>query len=1356
MSDEERVLGYLRKVTAELYETRERLRAAQDRTSEPIAIVGTACRYPGGVRSASDLWDLVAAGTDAIGGFPTDRGWELESLYDPDPDHPGTSYTRSGGFLGDATDFDAGLFGISPREALGMDPQQRILLETAWELLEDTGIDPAAVRGSDTGVFVGLMYQDYAWLARSGPAELGGYWGVGTAGSVASGRIAYTFGFEGPAVTVDTACSSSLVSLHLAAQSLRRGECSLALAGGVTVLSTPTLFVEFSRQRGLSADGRCKSFAAAADGTGWSEGVGLLALERLSDARRNGHRVLALLTGSAVNQDGASNGLTAPNGPSQERVIRSALADAGLVPSDVDAVEGHGTGTMLGDPIEAESLLAVYGVDREPARPLWLGSLKSNLGHTQAAAGVGGVLKMIMALRNDTLPRTLHVDEPTPKADWSAGGVSLLTEEQPWTSGGRRRRAGVSSFGISGTNAHVIIEEPPAQPREPVSPSSGPVPWLLSARTPAALDAQVAALREHVAGAPVSAADVGWTLATTRARLEHRAALVGTTVEELLSASPVVGSVTRGRLAFLFSGQGSQSVGMGLELAATYPVFAAAFDAVGAELDRHLARPLREVLSGPELDETQYTQAALFAVEVALFRLLESWGVTPSVLLGHSIGELSAAHVAGVLSLPDAARLVAARGRLMQEVSERGAMLAVRSSEAGLGELPAGIDLAAVNGPESVVLSGDEAAIDAWAAAWTGSRPKRLRVSHAFHSAHMDGMLAAFASVAESLSYAPPTIPIVSTVTGAPVSPSSTMDADYWVRQVRATVRFSDGMRALAESGATTFIEVGPRGALTALARDCVPSAVLVPTLRANRPEPTAVVTAVATLHVHGVPVDWPALVTGAPVRLPAYPFERTRYWLDGTPTAAPAPVAADLPPLELVRQTTAAVLGHEDVDPVRTFAELGMDSMATVELHQRLAAATGLDLDPAMVVDHPTPAAVAAHLASLPAPAPAPAPAPVPVPVSVSVMPGSNTEPVSLTGVPAAERPAVVLELVRAVTAGVLGHTDLDEIRPNRTFAELGMDSMATVELHQRLAAATGLDLDPTMVVDHPTTAGVAEYLVSRVPRAEAEVVAIGATPAVHKEPGTITSLLRNAHDRGALAEVVPVLTEASRFRPTHPGRADTTLISGGSREPTLVCVPSFLAGSGPHMFARVAAALEPRQRVVSLTLPGFGKGAPLPETWDAALDAMAEAVHRAAVGNPVVLVGHSIGGVIAHDLAARVDPLGVVMIDTFEVDGTDRAAVFEWAMGLILERDRDSVIVNDDNVLAMGAYLRLFPQRRPRRHTTPSAMIRAERAAPWPTWAVADDTVTVPGDHFSVLEDDADACAAALRTWLDRSTDV
>jgi acyl transferase domain-containing protein/thioesterase domain-containing protein len=685
---------------------------------------------------------------------------------------------------------------------------------------------------------------------------------------------------------------------------------------------------------------------------------------------------------------------------------------------------------------------------------------------------------------------------------------------------------------------------------------------------------------------------------------------------------------------------------MGLELAATYPVFAAAFDAVCAELDQHLARPLRDVLSGPELDETQYTQAGLFAVEVAMFRLLESWGVTPSVLLGHSIGELSAAHVAGVLSLPDAARLVAARGRLMQEVTARGAMLAVRSSEANLGELPAGVDLAAVNGPESVVLSGDEDAIEAWAAAWTGAKPKRLRVSHAFHSAHMDGMLAAFASVAESLSYAPPKFPIVSTVTGAPVS---TLDADYWVRQVRATVRFAAGMRTLDESGTTTFVEVGPRGALTALARDCVPSAVLVATMRANRPEPTTVVTALATLYVHGVRVDWPALLSGTPVRLPTYPFERKRYWLDGEATPVPAP---DLPQ-------------------------------------------------------------------------------------------------------PAPERQAPSLELVRTVTAGVLGHTDLAEIRPDSTFAELGLDSMATVELHQRLVAATGLDLDPAMVVDRPTPEAVTAYLLTRQPT-ETTAAAPPVSAPVRKEAGTFTTLLRNAHLRGALTDVVPVLTEASRFRPTNPDRVDTTLISGGDRVPTLVCVPSFLAGSGPHMFARVAAALEPRQRVVSLTLPGFGKATALPETWDAALDAMAEAVLRAAAGNPVVLVGHSIGGVIAHDLAGRVDPSSVVMIDTFEVDGTDRAKVFEWAMGIILERDSDSVIVNDDNVLAMGAYLRLFPERDTTPSAVPSVLIRARESAPWPTWAVADDTVTVEGDHFSVLEDDAGACAAALRTWLDRSTDV
>lgn len=882
--------------------------------SEPIAIVGMACRLPGGVSSPEDLWSLVEEGRDAIGGFPGDRGWDLTTMYHPDPQHPGTTYTRQGGFLRDAGLFDPGFFGIGPREATAMDPQQRLALETSWEALERAGITPSTLRGTRTGVFVGVSVQDYGPSWDTAPAEAQGQMLTGNMLGVVSGRIAYSFGLEGPALTIDTACSSSLVALHLASQSLRNGESDLALAGGATVMSTPGMILEFSRKSGLAPDGRCKAFAAAADGTGWAEGAVMLLLERLGDARRHGHPVLALLRGSAINQDGASNGLTAPSGRAQQRMLRQALANSGLAAADIDAVEAHGTGTRLGDPIEATALLHVYGQDRPPDRPLWLGSLKSNIGHAQAAAGAAGVVKMVMAMRHGILPKTLHADEPTPHVDWSGGSLALLTEQRPWERPGRPRRAGVSSFGVSGTNAHVIVEEAP-EPATDADRDTGTGddrrarPFPVSGRTDTALRDQAKRVLAFIDAHPeLRPGDIGFSL-TKRTRFEYRAVTVATGRDELrrgleaiagggpAPGVPRIGTHPTGKVAFLFTGQGSQLPGMGARLYADHPLFARTLDEVCAHMDAHLRRPLREVMfaeaGSPEaglLNQTAYAQAALFAFEVALFRLVEAWGLTPDLVMGHSIGELTAAYVAGVWSLADACALVATRGRLMQACQAGGAMVAVQASETEILAAPQHpFDIAAVNGPQSAVISGDHAAVAQAAAFWEerGRQTTRLKVSHAFHSAHMDEMLEEFRESVRSITARPPTIPVISNLTGDVADEHELRSPDYWMRHVREPVRFLDGVRCLYREKATVFLELGPTATLTAMTSSCLPEdtdAVLLATQRAGRREDHALLEALSELDARGVAVDWHEWYSGrgaAQLDLPTYAFQHQRYWLD-------------------------------------------------------------------------------------------------------------------------------------------------------------------------------------------------------------------------------------------------------------------------------------------------------------------------------------------------------------------------------------------------------------------------------------------------------------------------------------------
>ncbi len=915
---------------------------------EPIAIIGMACRYPGGVRSPEDLWQLVMAGGDAITQFPADRGWDLTNLYDPDPDRPGTSYTREGGFLHDVAEFDAEFFGISPREALAMDPQQRLLLETSWEALERAGIDPKALRGTDTGVFTGIMYHDYVSRLPEMPGELEGYLGTGNTGSVGSGRISYTFGFEGPAVSVDTACSSSLVALHLAMRALRSGECSLALAGGVTVLASPFTFVEFSRQRALSPTGRSRSFSAEADGTGWAEGAGILLVERLADARRNGHQVLAVVRGSAVNQDGASNGLTAPNGPSQQRVIRAALADARLAPADVDAVEAHGTGTPLGDPIEAQALQATYGRERAGGDPLWLGSVKSNIGHTQAAAGAASVIKMVQALRRGALPPTLHAGNPSPHVDWEAGSVELLTETREWPRTGRPRRVGVSSFGISGTNAHVILEQAPGEPddaeasvpaREPSDADPVAAPLPLSAAEPAALRDQARRLATHLSLNPgLRRADVAHALATTRTALPHRAVVLGEGLDVLARGESGPNAVTgiareRGRTVFVFPGQGSQWPGMAVGLLDSTPEFAEALRACAAEVERHVPWRVEDVLRGapgaPSLDRIEVLQPALFTVNVALARLWQHHGIHPDAVIGHSQGEIAAAHVAGALTLPDAARVVVVRSQLFaDELTGHGAVASIQMSADDLAPLldtyRGRLWIAGVNSPTAVTVAGDDDALDSLIDTLL-ARDVRARVipsTVASHSPRVEPLRQRILDALDFVRPRPATIPHYSTALPDTLLAGTELTADYWYDNCRNPVNFAPTIHTLLNQGHHTYLEISTHPVLTAAIEQTAEAhgadVLALGTLRRGDGGPERLNTALAEAWTNGLPVTWPAPAHPRRVDLPTYPFQRKRYWVEApAATAATAQDAAESGFWEAVENddltTLAATLELDD-----------------------------------------------------------------------------------------------------------------------------------------------------------------------------------------------------------------------------------------------------------------------------------------------------------------------------------------------------------------------------------------------------------------------------------------------------------
>lgn len=1288
--------------------------------NEPVAVIGVGCRFPGDIDGPERLWDFLTEKKCAITAYP-DRGFT----------NAGT-FAESGGFLKDVAGFDNRFFDIPPDEALRMDPQQRLLLEVSWEALEHAGIIPESLRLSRTGVFVGVSSTDYVRLVSASAQQKSTIWdNTGGSSSIIANRISYFFDIQGPSIVIDTACSSSLVAVHLACRSLSTWDCDIALVGGTNVLISPEPWGGFREAGILSQTGCCHAFDKSADGMVRGEGCGVIVLQRLSDARLEGRRILAILTGSAVNQDGKSNGIMAPNPSAQIGVLENACKSARVDPLEIGYVEAHGTGTSLGDRIEAHALGMVFGRKRPGSGPLMIGSIKPNIGHLEGAAGIAGLIKAVLMVERGSLLPSGGFTEPNPAIPFTELGLRVVDELQEWpVVAGRPRRAGVSSFGFGGTNAHVIVEEAGSVGADTVSgradvggSGGGVVAWVISGKTASALAAQAGRLGRYVRARPaLDVVDVGYSLVSTRSVFDHRAVVVGQTRDELLAGlagvvagRPEAGVVCgvgkpAGKTAFVFAGQGSQWLGMGSELYAAYPVFAEALDAVVDELDRHLRYPLRDVIWGHDqdlLNTTEFAQPALFAVEVALYRLLMSWGVRPGLVLGHSVGELAAAHVAGALCLPDAAMLVAARGRLMQALPAGGAMFAVQAREDEVAPmLGHDVSIAAVNGPASVVISGAHDAVSAIADRLRGQgrRVHRLAVSHAFHSALMEPMIAEFTAVAAELSVGLPTIPVISNVTGQLVA-DDFASADYWARHIRAVVRFGDSVRSAHCAGASRFIEVGPGGGLTSLIEASLADAqiVSVPTLRKDRPEPVSVMTAAAQGFVSGMGLDWASVFSGyrpKRVELPTYAFQHQKFWL------APAPSVSD--------PTAAGQIGASDG---------GAELLASSGFAARLA------------------------------------------------------------GRSADEQLAAAIEVVCEHAAAVLGRDGAAGLDAGQAFADSGFNSLSAVELRNRLTAVTAVTLPATAIFDHPTPTELAQYLITQID-GHGSSAAAAANPAERID--ALTDLFLQACDAGRDADGWKMVALASntRERMSSPVRNNVSknvaLLADGISDVVVICIPTLTVLSDQREYRDIANAMTGRHSVYSLTLPGFDSSDALPQNADMIVETVSNAIIDVVGGScRFVLSGYSSGGVLAYALCSHLsvkhqrNPLGVALIDTYLPSQIANPSMNEGfspndtGKGLSREVIRVARMLNRltaTRLTAAATYAAIFQAWEPGRSMAPVLNIvakdriatvenlREERINRWRTAAAeaAYSVAEVPGDHFGMMSTSSEAIATEIHDWI------